>query len=233
MNIYAIGDTHLSLNDNISKPMDKFGEIWENHVDKLKLTWEENVSEDDYILLVGDISWGMTLEEAREDLNFLSNLKGNKILIKGNHDFWWQSVSKVREAFKEMIFLQNDSFLIGNLGVCGTRGWLCPGSDAFRQHDEKIYIREANRLKASFDDAIRKGAKEIICMLHYPPTNQNYHPSLFTEVIDEYPVKKVIYGHLHGKEIYQNGLKGIRNGIEYSLASFDYLKGNLLKVCSL
>ncbi len=233
MNIYAIGDTHLSLNESTEKPMDKFGEIWENHADKLEKSWIEKVAEEDYVLLVGDISWAMTLDEAEADLNFLSNLPGKKILIKGNHDYWWQSISKIRERYPEMIFLQNDSFLIGDIAICGTRGWVCPGADTFDAHDEKIYAREANRLKVSFEDAISKGTKEIICIIHYPPMNQKFKASLFTEVIDQFPVKKVIYGHLHGKDVYGNGFKGIRNGVEYSLVSFDYLEGNLLKVLSI
>ncbi len=245
MGIFAIGDLHLSFDKRIAKPMDIFGKMWENHGEKVKGYWLDCVSENDIVIIPGDISWGLKLGEAMADLEWIHNLPGKKIITKGNHDLWWTSISKLNELFSDIYFLQNESIGVSNLNsikgnilsdkekgifICGTRGWICPGTEGFSEHDEKIYLRELLRLQMSLDDAKNKGAKEIIVALHYPPTNDKHQLSGFTRLLSEYNVKTCIYGHLHGKDTFARGLQGTLNGVEYKLVSLDYLKCKPLKI---
>ncbi len=230
MKIFAIGDFHLSLDDRVDKPMDVFDEIWTNHVETISKNWNELVSADDVILLVGDMSWGSSLDESLLDLRFISDLPGKKILIKGNHDFWWQSISKVRGLSLDMTFLQNDSIIIDasedcRIAICGTRGWILPGNPLYTEVDERIYKREINRLELSLKSCQKHTPDIIIAGLHFPPTNSNLQTSPFTEVLTNYNVKMCAYGHLHREYAFKNGLQGILNGVEYHLVSFDYLQG--------
>ncbi|MDD6154675.1 MAG: metallophosphoesterase [Eubacteriales bacterium] len=225
MKIWALGDTHLSLDNRIDKPMDVFGGEWKEHADKLKANWLEKVSPEDTVLICGDISWGLKLDEAMADLDFLHELPGCKVLTKGNHDLWWTSISKIDNLYDDMVFVQNKAFEIADgVCVCGTRGWACPGSDGFDEHERKIYERELSRLELSLQDAVAKRARYIISMLHYPPTNEHLQPSGFTELMTRYGVKTCVYGHLHGHDAFHRGLKGILNGVEYKLVSLDYIK---------
>lgn len=221
MALFAIGDTHLSF--AVNKPMDKFGYIWENHHEKLKENWLKKITEQDTILIVGDISWAMNLEEAKPDLDWMSSLPGRKILIRGNHDYWWTSVGKLNQLYQNMYFLQNSFYVYQNYAVCGARGWLCPNRVKFDEHDRKIYEREAHRLQLSLDAAVKAGHDQMIVILHYPPTNDEFAPSLFTELFERYPVKHVIYGHLHGQDDFKMGLQGEQNGVDYHLVSCDYM----------
>lgn len=226
MALYAIGDLHLSFTSD--KPMDIFG--WENHTEKVKDLWLEYIREEDTVLIPGDISWALRLEDALTDLGWLADLPGKKILVKGNHDYWWQGISKLNTLYSNMFFLQNTYYLYDEYAICGTRGWLCPNSVNFTKHDEKIYLREVNRLKSSLEQAKRGGNNKIIAMMHYPPTNEKYDPSGFTDLFEKYEVEKVVYAHLHGKNYYQMGFQGMRNNVEYSLVSCDYLQFKPLKI---
>lgn len=228
MSLFVIGDLHLSL--SVDKPMDIFGEQWINHQEKIKKNWIEIIKEDDVILIPGDISWAMNMKDATIDLEWIHNLPGKKILLRGNHDYWWGSVSKMNELFEDIRFLQNNYFIYKNFAICGTRGWICPNGHKFTQHDEKIYERELHRLKLSLDAAIKNGYKDIIVMTHYPPTNDQLEASGFTQIYETYGVKKVVYGHLHGIDSFKSGLNGEYKGVDYSLASCDYLDFKPLKI---
>lgn len=225
MNLYAIGDLHLSFDERIEKPMDIFGPRWKDHYRKLEENWREIVRENDAVIIPGDISWGLRLDEALADLEWVNNLPGKKILTKGNHDLWWMGVGKLNRLHDDMFFLQNTSVETSpGVYVCGSRGWICPGTEGFGEHDEKIYKRELLRLEFSLKEAQKHNPKAIIAALHYPPTNDKMQGSGFTDLMERYGVKTCIYGHLHGKEAFKNGMQGVFNGVEYRLVSLDYLE---------
>ncbi|MBF8982079.1 metallophosphoesterase [Lutibacter sp. B2] len=228
MSIFVIGDLHLSL--SVDKPMDVFGPHWANHHEKIKSHWIEMIKDDDLVLIAGDISWAMNLDEAMVDLEWIHKLPGKKVLVRGNHDYWWASITKMNKLFDDMVFLQNDSFMYENIAICGTRGWLCPNENKFTEKDKKVYERELKRLELSLDSAIKKDCENIIAMSHYPPTNDKLEPSGFTQIYEKYNIKKVVYGHLHGKESFEVGLQGVYNGVEYYLTSSDYLEFKPLKI---
>ncbi len=228
MSLFAISDLHLS--GAVDKPMDIFGDNWANHAEKIKENWNNLITDDDIVLVPGDISWGMSLQEAMPDLEFVEGLKGKKVLMSGNHDYWWTSISKLNGMFNTITFIKNTFFAYGDMAVCGSRGWVCPNDSAFTKHDEKIYNRELIRLKLSLDGAKKAGYKEIMCMMHYPPANDKKETSGFTEIFEEYGVKRVIYGHLHGKHSFPTGIKGNVNGVEYKLVSADYLNFKPIKL---
>lgn len=223
--IWVIGDLHLSFDERVEKPMDVFGREWANHADRLRANWLELVSPEDTVLVPGDVSWGLRPDEALADLEWVHRLPGRKIFIKGNHDLWWTAVGRLNQLYEDEVFLQNVSYRIPDtdIYICGSRGWICPGTEGFSQHDEKIYRREVLRLKMSLDDARRQGAGEIIAMLHYPPTNDKLQNSKFTEALTEAGVRTCVYGHLHGRNNFRRGLVGVRNGVEYKLTSLDAL----------
>lgn len=228
MSLYAIGDLHFST--SVNKPMDIFGDNWDNHQNKIIDNWKQIIKEDDTVLVLGDTSWAMNMKEAKEDLDIINELPGKKVFIKGNHDFWWSSLSKLKSAYKEITFLQNSYYRYKNIGICGTRGWLCPNEVKFDEDDEKIYKREQLRLKMSLDAALKDGCEELIAITHYPPTNDKLEESEFTKIFEQYNVKKVVYGHLHGKESFEMGLKGERNNVKYILASSDYIDFKPIKI---
>lgn len=228
MSLYAIGDLHFST--AVNKPMNIFGDNWDNHEEKIINSWKSKVNEEDTVLIVGDTSWAINMNEAEEDLNIIHNLPGKKIYVKGNHDYWWTTVAKLNKLYDDMSFLQNNFYQYEEYAICGTRGWICPNDVKFTEEDEKIYKREAHRLELSLDEAKKAGFKKIIVITHYPPTNDKLDPSLFTEIYESYGVEKVVYGHLHGKESFKMGLKGIRNKVEYNLVSCDYVDFNLIKI---
>ncbi len=230
MKIFAISDLHLSLCGE--KPMDVFGARWDDYLNKISLDWNQRVGEDDVVLISGDISWAMDLENALTDIDFIAKLKGKKILIKGNHDYWWQGITKLREALPNGIFaLQNDAIKIGNVVFCGSRGWAVEGSPDFHEHDRKIYLREAERFKLALKDAerLREEGDKLICLIHFPPFNVRREKSLFTNLFEEYGVDKVVYGHLHGKDVKAYLITNI-NGVEYILASCDMVDNKLVEV---
>ena len=219
MQIYSIADLHLSLTSE--KPMDVFGEAWRGHAEKLERNWRERVQADDLVLVPGDISWAMQLSAALPDLSFIGNLPGRKILLKGNHDYWWSAIGRVRSNLPEgMRALQNDSIVEDGIGICGSRGWLCPGSNNFNAEDQKIYLRELDRLSLSL--ASLPAVETKIAMLHFPPFLDKEKGSGFTERLEDAGVQIVVYGHLHG-EANRYAFEGERNGITYHCVAADKL----------
>ncbi|MBS3934298.1 MAG: metallophosphoesterase [Truepera sp.] len=199
MHVFAIADPHLSR--ATPKPMDIFGAHWEGHPAVFFERWREVVTPEDLVLIPGDISWAMKLDDALLDLHDLAALPGRKVLLRGNHDYWWPSISRLRAALPPgMYALQNDALKFGSVVVAGTRGWLCPGSSEFGPEDERIYQRELQRLKLSLQAAHKLGGESLIVMLHFPPTNLRLEPSGFTELLLEHCPDHLLFGHLHGDD---------------------------------
>lgn len=230
MNFYSISDLHLS--GTCDKPMDVFGSGWEGHFEKIKNDWQSKVEDDDVVLLCGDTSWGTVLEEGLVDLKSLCALKGKKVFIRGNHDYWWNGISKLRAVAPDdgFYFLQNDCIRIGNVIICGSRGWTCPGSADYTPHDEKLYLREAERFKLCFKEVekIRKEGDVLLTMIHYPPMSPKLQDTLFTQLFEQNKVDKVIFGHIHGQAYFP--LRTVKNGIEYILTSCDKVAFTLQRV---
>ena len=221
MRLFAIGDLHLSGGDN--KPMDVFGPQWDRHFFHIRENWERLVREEDTVLIPGDISWAMQLRDAREDLEEIGQLPGKKILCKGNHDYWWNSISQVRSVLPaSMKAVQHSAVDLGETVICGTRGWLIPTEEMpLSTQDEKICRREAERLHLALEEATAIAAgRPVIVMTHYPPLLAGTTETLFTELLEAYRVKTAVYGHLHGTGI-QNGFSGEHRGIRYHLVSCD------------
>ena len=228
MSLYAIGDLHFST--SVNKQMNIFGDNWDNHEIKIIDSWRLKVKPEDTVLVLGDTSWGINLEEAKSDLDIISELPGQKFFVKGNHDYWWTTVTNLNKLYDNCKFMQTNFYEYGEYAICGGRGWICPNDVKFDSKDEQIYKREENRIRISLEAARKNGYEKIIVVTHYPPTNDKLEESLFTRLYEEYKVEKVIYGHLHGRESFKMGLKGIRNGVEYILASCDYLNFDLIKI---
>ncbi len=221
MTIYALGDLHFS-GDPPQKPMTKFGEHWGDHRAKILKNWQEKVRPEDLIVLCGDLSWAMTLEEARPDLQCLADLPGHKLLLKGNHDYWWTSLKKMQQAWGQaFFFLQNDFYPWGETAVCGTRGWILPGCEGFKADDEKRLRREALRLQLSLDAARQSGFSKILAVLHYPPFYQKDEPSPFRTLLEEYQVRHCVFGHIHGAQAAAGVFQGESGGCHYRLVSCD------------
>lgn len=228
MALYAIGDLHLSLSSN--KPMEIFGDGWKDYVQRIKEGFSQ-LNEDDVTVLCGDISWGMSLEESLEDFKFIDTLPGKKILLKGNHDYWWNTVAKMERFFKEhelttMSFLYNNCLSYGDKAICGTRGWFYE-LDNEGTHNEKMLLREAGRLETSLKLA---GEREILCFLHYPPLYQGYECPEILRLLQEYRVKACYYGHLHGAS-HRRRIEGNSRGTDFSLIAADYLRFIPKKIC--
>jgi len=226
MSIYAISDWHLSGQN--PKPMDIFGGAWENYVEILTDNLAKALTPDDILLISGDISWAMRLENAQPDLNFIANLPGHKVILRGNHDYWWQSISAVRRALGQGVYaLQNDSVKIGDTVIAGSRGWLEPDGT---EENDKIYAREVLRIKMSLDDADKKRAPKdrLVVMTHYPPFGAKLSTPV-TELIAAYHPDAVVYGHIHGK-YYKKDVKTVIGGIPYYLTSCDILENVPLKI---
>ncbi len=220
MAIFALGDLHLSHEQD--KPMDVFGPGWENHTKKIKENWNRLVGGDDLVIVPGDISWAMRLAEALPDLEWLSNLNGTKLLVRGNHDYWWSSIGKVRSRLPPSVHaLQNDHFTWEEFAITGTRGWICPGEDGFdNEHDQKIYLREIQRLQLSLESARSDSFQELIAALHFPPFNRMGQPSAFTDLLEEYRVRICVFGHIHDEG--RNSIfQGSKNGVEYRFVAAD------------
>lgn len=199
MRLYAIADPHLSRAD--PKPMTIFGSGWEGHPDAFFDGWRSVVTDDDLVLVPGDISWALRLPQALADLDDIGRLPGKKVLLRGNHDYWWPSISKLRRALPEgMYAIQNDALVVDGVVVAGTRGWTCPGSPSFSEEDERIYQRELERLALSLAAARSHDGRYRVVMLHFPPTNARLEPSGFTELIEAYAPDALVFGHVHGDE---------------------------------
>ena len=230
MRLFAIGDLHLPGGDE--KPMDVFGDHWEDHFAKIAQDWQQRVTEEDVVLIPGDTSWAMQLASAIPDLQAIDALPGRKILIKGNHDYWWGGIGQVRRALPEgMQAIQHDVVDLGDAVICGTRGWAYPTEQTpLSQEDERIFNREMIRLELALQSAVKiAGERPIVVMLHYPPLYNLDKDTPFTRVLEKYPVHTVVYGHLHGAGI-RAGFTGEWQGIRYLLASCDSLGFALAEV---
>ena len=230
MKIFSISDLHLSENSN--KPMDIFGPVWEGSFEKIKQDWSKKVSNEDIVLLCGDLSWAMKLEDAIVDINMLEQLNGTKILLKGNHDYWWQSITALRNVLpKDFYVIQNDALKIGNFVFCGTRGWLIPEGKFNTEENQKIYNREVERLKLSLDamKRIKNEGDAVVCLMHYPPFLQNEASTKFTELIESYGVNFVVFGHIH-KNLSGYKFKTTINNVTYFLSSCDLIENKLIEI---
>ncbi|MBQ8394007.1 MAG: metallophosphoesterase [Clostridia bacterium] len=230
MNVYAISDLHLS--NTADKPMDVFGGNWEGHFEKIKSDWLATVKAEDVVLISGDISWAMKLDDALVDLRALAPLPGKKVFVRGNHDYWWNGITKLRDKAPDdtFIFLQTDAIRIGEYVIAGSRGWACPGSADYTEQDEKLYRRETERFRLALADAakLKQEGDKLIAMIHYPPFGMKREPTLFTELFEANGVDKAVFGHIHGSVYYP--LKWEQNGVEYILASCDKVGFKLVKI---
>lgn len=222
MSLFAIADPHLSLGTD--KPMDVF-RGWDNYVDRLTENWKKLVTEDDTVVIGGDISWAMKLYETEEDFKYLNSLPGKKLLLKGNHDYWWDTLSKINRYLEEKQFdsiriIFNNSYEAGEYVICGTRGWLI---DSQSDEDKHILSRECGRLRLSLESA-KDSDKEKIVFLHYPPVYANFKSDEMISIFKEYGVKKCYYGHIHGQNMIKNAFNGELDGISYRLISCDALR---------
>ena len=225
MALYAIGDLHLSLTAN--KSMEVFGPAWENYTDRIAESLSALTAEDT-LVLAGDTSWGMSLEEAEADFRFLDQFPCKKYLVKGNHDYWWTTAAKLHRFFDEkgihtLDILHNSCFFHGDYAVCGTRGWFLE-EDA---HNVKVLNREVGRLEMSLQAA---GEKPALCFLHYPPLYQGYECPEILETLEKHRVPVCCYGHLHGHAI-RRKMEGKRGETDFSLISADYLGFVPKKIC--
>ncbi len=180
-----------------------FGGNWAGHPEIFFEEWQNTVGPNDAVIVAGDISWALKLPDAMQDLNRIASLPGKKILLRGNHDYWWPSISKLRAALPPNMFaLQNDAVVIGNTAICGTRGWTCPGEDTehFDKEDEKIYVRELERLRLAIKNLEGKSYSRLVIALHFPPFNSKFKASGFTDILEETKPDAVVFGHVHGAD---------------------------------
>ena len=218
MSLFAIADTHLSFGTD--KPMDSFPG-WNDYVDRIEKNWNKIVTDDDTVVIAGDISWAMNFDELKADFDFIERLNGKKIILKGNHDYWWNTSKKVNDfielqRYKTISILFNNSYDIDGVSVCGSRGWLFDVDD---EHDEKVLNREVGRLRLSLESAVND---EIIVFLHYPPVTTDTKCDEILNLLKEYGIKKCYYGHLHGIAA-KKAIDDVVDGIEFRLISCDRL----------
>ena len=225
MALYAIGDLHLSLNADTNKSMSVFGAGWQDYVQRLAEGFSQ-LGPEDVIVLCGDLSWAMDLDEATEDFHFINRLPGEKIMLKGNHDYWWATAQKIKDFFERehistIKILHNNCHFYKDVAICGTRGWF------WEEHgSRKVFDREVLRLRASLEAA---GDREKICFLHYPPRYQGYICPEIIQTLEEYDVRRCFFGHLHGPS-HRLAQCGLYHGIQYTLVSADYLRFQPLKI---
>lgn len=227
MALYAIGDLHLSL--SVNKSMEVFGPAWENYVSRIEAALS-TLTEEDTLILAGDTSWGMNLQEAEADFRFLDQFPGKKYLLKGNHDYWWVTAAKFRRFCEEkgihsLDLIHNNCAFYGDYALCGTRGWFLEEDQ--KPHNAKVLAREVGRLETSLQAA---GEKPILCFLHYPPLYQGYECPEILDVLQKYHVQQCCYGHLHGPTI-RRRIEEKRGETEFSLISADYLGFIPKKIC--
>lgn len=218
--IYGIGDLHFDYSGD--KPMDIFGQNWHNHEEKIMDNWIKKVGDNDLVLIPGDTSWALKLDQAYYDLKRINKLPGKKVISKGNHDYWWQGLKKMNElGLESLFFLQNNSLKFANVTIYGTRGWISKDSDGFDEDDERIFNRELLRLEMSLSSNKEKADKKIV-MLHYPPFNSDSSPNEFVSIMKEYGVDICVYGHLHS-EGHKLVVEGNLQGIEFYCISSDFI----------
>ena len=224
MSVYTLADLHLSFSTN--KPMDIFGSLWDNHTEKLLEYWNYMVLPEDTVIVPGDISWAMNVGEALEDFRFINSLNGKKIIMKGNHDYWWQSMKKLSEFVKDngfdtISFLHNTACIAENLVICGSRGWCCESSPS--EEDRKIIAREAIRFELSIEEAKKlnkDGSRELVAFSHYPVILPGDETSPILEVLVRHNIKRLYYGHLHG--VRESQLIKSAGGVDLELVSADF-----------
>ncbi len=232
MSVYAMSDLHLAL--GVDKPMDIFGRGWSDYMQRIQTNWNSIVDGDDTVIIGGDVSWAMYLDECHADFDYIEHLNGKKIIAKGNHDYWWESTAKLNNfvhanGYGSISFLYNNSFVVENYAICGTRGWLLPGDDRFKQDDQKAYNRELIRFELSASHMLQNIQAtnlpiERVAVFHYPPfTKSGEFDDAVVELLKKYGIQKCMYGHLHGKSS-QTALEGEYDGIKYKLVSSDYMK---------
>ena len=220
MSVYAIGDTHLSF--SVDKPMDIF-KGWDDYAQRIENNWQHLISNEDTVIINGDISWAMGLDQAEKDLEFLNNLNGTKIISKGNHDYWWNTITKMEKFCKEkgfdsIKFLHNNAYKAGEIAIAGTRGWFF---DAEKDNVDKVMARECARLQRSIDEAKKLGG-EVVVFLHYPPVSTAKVCEPIMNVLKENNIERCYYGHLHGGAI-NGAINEVYDGIKFQLVSADYL----------
>ncbi len=228
MSLYAIGDLHLSFSDSF-KPMDIFNG-WDGYIGRLEENWKSSVNENDTVVIAGDTSWAMGLKNSVKDFAFINNLPGRKIILKGNHDYWWATKSKMENFFAENGFdtlhiLFNNCYAYGDYGICGTRGWVSIDGDT---ENEKVMAREVQRLDVSIQAALSQNLKPLVFM-HYPPLYGSSCNFDILNILYKYSIEKCFYGHIHGYS-QRNAVTGMHDGVEYNMISSDFLQFSPYKV---
>ncbi len=236
MKVFAISDLHLST--AVEKPMDIFGDGWQNHFAKISEDWQSKVTDGDLVLLGGDMSWGLTADEAAPDYALVEALNGKKFVVRGNHDYYWSTLSKMRAKFPAFNFVQNNAYREqtqsgAGIVIAGSRGWTIPAKDT-SEDDIKIFKREIIRLDLSLSTAtdMRQDGDVLIALLHYPPFDANYQDTEVTALLEKYNVDYALYGHLHGKNVRVTP-RFKKNGVEYILTSCDLVENKVIKVCDI
>ena len=230
MKLFAIADLHLPGGD--CKPMDVFGPHWEGHFDRIREDWRQRVTDADAVLLPGDLSWAMHLREALPDLEAIAELPGRKLILKGNHDYWWPSISQLRTVLPAgMEAIQHSAADLGSCVVCGTRGWMFPSPEnPLDEENERIFHRELIRLEMALREGRKlAGDRPLVVMTHYPPLLTDAADTAFTELLSRWNVRLAVYGHLHGAGI-KAGFNGNHGGVEYRLVSCDALDFHLAEL---
>lgn len=221
MSLFAIADLHLSL--GCDKPMDVF-EGWRDYTARLEKNWRAVVGEDDTVVIAGDISWAMKLEETEKDFQFIHSLPGQKLILKGNHDYWWTTKKKIDDflrlhGFDTIRIIHNNAVAVGDIAVCGTRGWLYNSETA---EDIKIVNREVGRLNVSIDEAEKTGVRPVV-FLHYPPVYDGAECKEILSVLKSRGITECYFGHIHGSQASRRAVTGSYDGIKMVLISCDYL----------
>lgn len=230
MAIFALADLHLSFGTD--KPMDVFGPKWEHYTEKIYENWQSVVSNDDLVLIPGDVSWATYISDAYEDFKFLNELKGRKVIIKGNHDYWWTTLKKMDEflsdnSFDTIKILNNTAVEFEDTAICGTRGWSV--QDNNDEDDERIIDREKKRLILTLEEAVKLKKKRLVVGIHYPPFDRHGEENGFLEIMRNYGVDICVYGHLHSYA-HKNAVEGILNGVELHLVAGDYVDFRPVKI---
>lgn len=221
MSLFVMADLHLPL--SVNKPMDIFGG-WDNYVEKIEENWQKKVKPDDTVVIPGDVSWSMGLQQSLADMQFINKLNGKKIISKGNHDYWWSTKNKMDAFFAEnglttLNILHNNHYEYEGVGICGTRGWI---NDTGVEADKKVLMREAGRLEMSISSAEKCGLKPIV-FLHYPPVFASSYNYDILEVLHKHDITWCFYGHIHGRSA-EYAINGERDGINYRLIASDFLQ---------
>jgi len=229
--VWAISDTHLSF----ARPRDqaRFGEQWRNHTERLAAAWRERIAPQDIILMPGDLSWAHSPARVRPDIDWLSALPGRKVLVRGNHDFWWKRIEQIRREVlpPDIQAVQGSCIALDGLLICGTMGHIAPNDPYFRPEKLRSYRRERDWLRSSLEEArqMQTDGEPVLLMMHYPPYTSDGRPSGFTEIIQQFAPEVCVYGHLHFKEEWAVAIEGPQNGTTYHLVACDYL--NMIPRC--